>query len=270
MSKQHTHDGLVLVGTRTPYEVRKFPTLSPKGNEIMINMKYTASTPLDLHQADGGLLVQHPMQTGSTGVGVVVEVGPDVKHFKIGDRVFGFAPKEPAWRTHQEYSTAPEWLYGKIPEGFSLEQAATVPEGLITAFNTISADLKLPVPWPKPADYRPPRADERILIWGAASSVGQFTIQVLKYYGYTNIIGTASPQHHAHIRELGASEVYDYRSPTVIDDLLKGAQGGGGGGGEGPAFPLIVDCIGSLEGTLAPISKVAQSGSTVASCSRSS
>ncbi|KAI0405755.1 GroES-like protein [Xylaria palmicola] len=259
MSSQRTHDGLVLVDTKTPYEVRKYPTISPRGDELMVNIKWTASTPLDLHQADGGLLVDYPMRVGSTGAGIVVEVGPDVKHFKVGDRVFGFAHQKPEWRTHQEYATAPEWVFGKIPEGFSFEQAVTLPENAITAFNTISADLKLPTPWPRPADYQPPRADERILIWGGASSVGMLTIQVLRYYGYKNIVATASPKHHAYIKSLGASEVYDYMSPSVVDDLLKSARGG-----EAPAYPLIVDCIGSQERTLAAIARIAQRGSTVA------
>ncbi|RWA14225.1 hypothetical protein EKO27_g868 [Xylaria grammica] len=259
MSNQRTHSGLVLVGTRVPYEVRKFPTISPIGDEIMINIKWTASTPLDLHQADGGLLVEYPMRTGSTGAGIVVEAGPDVKHFQVGDRVFGFAHEKPAWKTHQEYATAPEWVFGKVPERFSLEEAVTLPETLVTAFHTIATDLKLPTPWPKPANYQPPQANERILVWGAASSVGQFIIQVLKYYGYKNIIGTASPVHHAHVKKLGASELYDYRSPSVVEDLLRSAQGS-----EAPVFPLIVDCIGSQERTLGPITRIAQSGSTVA------
>ncbi|KAI1191666.1 GroES-like protein [Nemania serpens] len=263
MSGERTHDALVLVDTRTPYEVRKFPTVAPKGDEILINMKWTASTPLDLHQADGALLIEHPTRVGSAGAGVVVEVGPDVKHFQVGDRVFGFAPPlKPEWRTRQEYCTVPEWTYGKIPDRISFEEAATLPDNLVTAFNTISADLKLPTPWPKPADYSPPRANERVLVWGAASSVGQLTIQVLAYYGYKRIVATASAQHHAHIRDLGASEVYDYRSASVVEDLLDGAAARGGG--EEAAFPLIVDCIGSVAGSLTPISKLAQSGSTVA------
>ncbi|KAK5631792.1 hypothetical protein RRF57_007506 [Xylaria bambusicola] len=228
-------------------------------DEIRVNIKWTASTPLDLHQADGGLLVEPPMRTGSTGAGIVVETGPDVKHFQVGDRVFGFAHQKPEWKTHQEYATAPEWVFGKVPEGFSLEQAVTLPENLVTAFNTVSADLKLPTPWPKPPGYSPPRANDRILIWGAASSVGQLIIQVLRYYGYKHIVGTASPVHHAYLKGIGATEVYDYKSPTVVDDLLRSAQGG-----ESPAFPLIVDCIGSQERTLTSLSKVAQSGSTVA------
>ncbi|KAF2964841.1 hypothetical protein GQX73_g8722 [Xylaria multiplex] len=259
MSDQRTHEGLVLVGTRAPYEVRKFPTISPKEDEIMVNIKWTASTPLDLHQADGGLLVEHPMRTGSTGAGIVAEVGDNAKHFQVGDRVFGFAHQNPEWKTHQEYATAPEWVFGKVPEGFSLEEAVTLPENFVTAFNTLATDLGLPTPWPKPAGYQPPRANERILVWGAASSVGQLIIQVLKYYGYNHIIGTASSNHHAYLKNLGASELYDYRNPSVVDDVLGSAKGNGA-----PAFPLIVDCIGSQQKTLAPISRIAQSGSIVA------
>jgi NADPH:quinone reductase-like Zn-dependent oxidoreductase len=113
MAQQGNHNGLVLVKSRT-YEVQRFPRIPPQGNEITVNVKWTASTPLDLHQADGGLLLEHPFRTGSTGAGIVVGVGPDVKHFKVGDRVFGFAHQEPKWKTHQEYATAPEWVFGKV------------------------------------------------------------------------------------------------------------------------------------------------------------
>ncbi|KAI1318406.1 GroES-like protein [Xylariaceae sp. FL0255] len=265
MSQERSHDALVTVAARAPYEVRKFLTVSPKGDEIMINVKWTASTPLDLHQADGGLLVEHPMRTGSTSAGVVVEVGPDVKHLKVGDEVFGFAHQKPEWKAHQENATAPEWVFGKVPKGFTLEQAVTIPENLVTAFNTISADLHLPTPWPKPDGYKPPRANDRILIWGAASSVGQLTIQTLKYYGYEHIVGTASPRHHGYLKQkIGATEVYDYRDPKVIDELLASARRNGQKGGEEPAYPLIVDCIGSQAGSLTPLSKVAQKDGVVA------
>ncbi|KAI2465555.1 GroES-like protein [Annulohypoxylon bovei var. microspora] len=253
-----THDALVIVAPRAPYEIHQYPTISPVGDEILVHVKWTASTPLDLHQADGGLLVEPPYRTGSSSAGVVVEVGPDVKHLKVGDRVFGFAHQEPKWKAHQEYATAPEWVFA-VPDGFSLEQAVTLPENLVTAFNTISADLGLPTPWPKPEGYVPPRADERILIWGASSSVGQLTIAVLKFYGYRHLIATASPQHHKYLKSKGAEEVFDYRSPTIVDDLLATHQPR-----DAPAFPLIVDCIGSQAGSIDALSKIARSGTTVA------
>jgi NADPH:quinone reductase-like Zn-dependent oxidoreductase len=143
-----------------------------------------------------------------------------------------------------------------------MEQVATVPENFITVFNTMSADLELPTPWPKPADYVPPRAEEPILIWGAASSVGQFALQILKYYGYNHLIGTASPVHHEYLYQLGATELFDYRDQHVTQALLD--AGARIQGGKNPAFPMIIDCIGSLAGSLEPISKVAQSGATVA------
>ncbi|KAI0379670.1 GroES-like protein [Hypomontagnella monticulosa] len=254
-----THDALVIVAPRKPYEIHQYPTISPEGDEVMVHVKWTASTPLDLHQADGGLLIETPHITGASAAGVVVEVGPHVKHLQVGDRVFGFAHQQPKWKAHQEYATAPEWVFGKIPDGFSMEQAITVPENLVTAFNTISTDLGLPTPWPKPEGYVPPRADERILIWGGASSVGQLTIQVLKFYGYRHLIATASPRHHEFLKQLGAEECFDYRNPTIVEDLLKTYQRG-----DAPAFPMVVDCIGSQAGSVGPISKIARNGTTVA------
>ncbi|KAF3059334.1 hypothetical protein GL218_05024 [Daldinia childiae] len=200
-----THNGLVIVAPRAPYEIHQFPTISPVDDEIRVHVKWTASTPLDLHQADGGLLIETPFRTGSTSAGIVVEVGPNVKHLRVSDRVIGFAHQQPKWKSHQEYATAPEWVFGKIPDNLSMEEAVTIPENFVTAFNAISTDLGLPTPWPKPKGYIPPRADDPILIWGAASSKG-----------------------------------------------------------DAPAFPLIVDCIGSQDGSVGPISKIAQSGTTVA------
>lgn len=97
-----------------------------------------------------------------------------------------------------------------------------------------------------------------ILIWGASSSVGTYAIQILKYYGYTNIIGTASKAHHAELKSIGAKHVFDYRDPEIVSHLLSAA------GNQSPAIPFILDCIGSQAGSVTPISKIAQKGSTVA------
>ncbi len=54
---------------------------------MLVRVEWTASTPLDLHQNDGGLLVKHPQILGDGMAGTVVELGPKVKHLKIGDQV---------------------------------------------------------------------------------------------------------------------------------------------------------------------------------------
>lgn len=143
-----------------------------------------------------------------------------------------------------------------------MEQVATIPENFITVFNTMATDLGLPTPWPKPANYVPPRADEPILIWGAASSVGQQALQVLTYYGYRNLIATASPSHHSYLKEIGACEVFDYKDPKVAEHILHVAEKIRGDAR--PVVPMVIDCIGSQEGSLKAIAQVAQNGSTVA------
>ena len=51
-----------------------------------------------MHQNDGGLLVKHPQILGDGVGGTVVEVGPDAKRLKVGDKVFGFS-----WRNQVSF-----------------------------------------------------------------------------------------------------------------------------------------------------------------------
>ena len=59
---------------------------------------------------------------------------------------------------------------------------------------------------------------EKVLIWGAGTSVGAYAIQYARNVGYT-VIATASPRGFDHLRELGASQVLDYKSPNVEAQL---------------------------------------------------
>ena len=112
------------------------------------------------------------------------------------------------------------------------------------------------MPWPKPDNYIPKNANSPILVWGGSSSVGQFAIQILRYYGYTNILATASRKQHEKLRSIGAKVLFDYNDKDVVAALL--SQGDGSG------IPLILDCIGSKSGSIAPISQIAESGAKVA------
>ena len=64
-----THAAIVTVSPRSPLQVLQLPTPVPTANEVLIRNLWTASTPLDLHQADGGLLVTHPQVLGDGTAG---------------------------------------------------------------------------------------------------------------------------------------------------------------------------------------------------------
>ena len=152
-----THAAVVTVARGAPLELHQVPTSTPSANEVLLLNQWTASTPLDLHQNDGHLLVTPPQILGDGLAGTITAVGPDVKSLKPGDQVFGFAFQGNIQKAHQEYVCVPEHLLGLIPKGFSMQEAVTLPNNFVTAFHSLTADLGLELPWPKPDDWVPPQ-----------------------------------------------------------------------------------------------------------------
>jgi D-arabinose 1-dehydrogenase-like Zn-dependent alcohol dehydrogenase len=82
-----THKAVATVAIRAPLEIIEVPTIRPIEREVRVKVEWTASTPLDLHQNDGGLLVKHPQILGDGVAGTVVEVGDMVRNLTVGDQV---------------------------------------------------------------------------------------------------------------------------------------------------------------------------------------
>jgi NADPH:quinone reductase-like Zn-dependent oxidoreductase len=136
-----------------------------------------------------------------------------------------------------------------------MQEAVTLPNNFVTVFHALTTDLGIETPWPKPEDYIPHDADRPFLVWGGSSSVGQFAIQILRYYGYTNVLTTASSKHHSKLLSFGAKQAFDYKNPSVVGEILDKV------GGE---VKWVLDCIGSKNGSLAPLSSIVQAGARVA------
>jgi NADPH:quinone reductase-like Zn-dependent oxidoreductase len=113
-----THSAVVTAAVRGPLQIKQVPTVKPGNGEVLVRVEWTASTPLDLHQNDGGLLVTHPQVLGDGLAGTVIEIGPQIKNLKVGDKVFGFAWREQKEKAHQELITVPEFLLGKVGSYF--------------------------------------------------------------------------------------------------------------------------------------------------------
>ncbi|KAM0263533.1 hypothetical protein ACHAQJ_001152 [Trichoderma viride] len=263
-----THPAVVITAARAPLEIAMRQTEAPGAGELLIHVDWTSSTPLDLHQADGGLLVTPPQVMGSSFGGTVVALGPvdpaNPDHhnpkLQVGDSVFGLAHRSPREKSHQTYLTTSTFMCSRLPANLTLEHAVAVPANLVTAMHTITADLKLSLPWP----VQKPKDENRtapILLWGAGSSVGDYALQVLHHWGYENLLAVASGKHHARLKALGATATFDYNKPNVTEQIFGHV---GTATEAGPRIPYIIDCIGSLEGTLRPLSKIAEQGTKVA------
>lgn len=68
-----THSAVVTVA---PLEILQVPTFAPVDGEVRVRNQWTASSPVDLHQNDGGLHVTYLQVLGINIAGTVVDVGP--------------------------------------------------------------------------------------------------------------------------------------------------------------------------------------------------
>ncbi|ESK93366.1 alcohol dehydrogenase [Moniliophthora roreri MCA 2997] len=231
-----------------------------KDDDVLIKNEYASMIAFDTYVNDLAYYVsEFPVVFGFNGSGTVAQVGKGVSDLKKGDRVTAFTFQGNAAKSMQEYSLVSRATVSKIPASLSLASAATIPDNFITAFNTLFSPLYLgfPIPQSFPVSERPPLADAPILIYGAGSTTGQYAIQLLKSAGYRNVIATASSRHHKYLQELGAKSVFDYSSPSLVEDIARASSSSGG------KVEFAVDCI-TAEGTLSTISKVVSSQGAVA------
>ncbi|MDQ1014243.1 type I polyketide synthase [Streptomyces afghaniensis] len=121
---------------------------------------------------------------GLEGAGIIVETGPGVDRLAVGDRVMGmldaaFGPT----------AVADARQLAPIPEGWTYEQAASVPIVFLTAYYAL-------------VDLAGLRAGESVLIHAAAGGVGMAAVQLARHLG-AEVYATASEGKWPAVRELG-------------------------------------------------------------------
>ncbi|KAF9486399.1 biotin/lipoyl attachment:Carbamoyl-phosphate synthase subunit L [Pholiota conissans] len=242
-----THTAIAAT-SKGEYDAIQVSTPTPGEEEVLIKVEYAAMIPFDTYVVDRGFYVQEfPMTLGFSAAGIVLEPGAGINDLKVGDRVTAFAFGDSRNKAMQEYVTLARNVVGKIPDSLPLAEAATIPDNFVTAFYTVFNQLGLPIP-SFPPTASPPLALTPILVYGAGSTAGVYAVQLLHLAGYQKIIATASEKHHSYLRSLGATDTFDYRSPSLVEDIGAAACGDG-------KILLAMDCVTS-EATLNILRKV--------------
>jgi NADPH:quinone reductase-like Zn-dependent oxidoreductase len=221
-----------------PFKVGDAPYTPPGPGQVVVKNTAVGTNPFDwvlqfIGPAVAGY-IKYPFIFGTDIAGEVVEIGPDVERFRAGDRVFGSATaiakevNRPAEGGFQLYTVMREHLLAPTPAHITDEQACVLGLGLGTAVwglfhpNYLGLDMpRIPAPTDVVGKSGLPRT---VIITGGASSVGSNAVQLAVSAGY-QVISTSSPRNFDYVKSLGATHVFDYRSRTLVKDLLAALQG---------------------------------------------
>ncbi|KAG5753701.1 hypothetical protein H9Q70_003642 [Fusarium xylarioides] len=211
--------------------VHDLPFPEPQEGEILIKVLYSGVNLSDVRSVAFFGLKNFAL--GGEFCGEVLE-SPSLTStpFKSGDIVVGIVAagrsRDPRHAAHQEYITVePDWVF-KVPENLPLQAAAGLPIVVQTASNALFNHLKLPLP-PSVAegtvDEGASSPEGTLVIWGGATGVGMAAIQFGRASGVSSIVAIASAKRHDFLKSLGATCLFDYNDPDVIEKVKKTLQG---------------------------------------------
>jgi NADPH:quinone reductase-like Zn-dependent oxidoreductase len=178
------------------------PRVSISDEEVLARVHSVGVNPVDWKIRQGylkqAMQPAFPLTIGQDFAGEVVECGKDVKGFRPGDRVFGFAHG-----AYAEYAAAPQSTVAAMPASMNFPTAAALPTAGCTALQIIR-------------DIVAVRPGMTILIQGAAGGVGSFASQIAQNLG-AKVIGTASGDDIDYLKTIGVHDIIDYQKERFED-----------------------------------------------------
>jgi NADPH:quinone reductase-like Zn-dependent oxidoreductase len=200
-------------------EVAELPEPRPGPGEVRIRVAAATVNPTDIGFRAGR---QQPTQLAEMGVhppyipgmelaGVVDAVGAGADGWQPGERVMAIVnPRRPGGGAQAERVVVPAESVARVPEGASLEGAATLP------MNGLTVRLAL--------DRLELRPGQTLGVTGAAGAVGGYAVQLGAVAGL-RVIAVAGPQDEALVKGLGA-DVFVPRGDTAAQGIRDAVPGG--------------------------------------------
>jgi len=247
------------------YTQRPIPT--PKDNEVLVKLEYVGICGSDLHYyetgAIGSYIVEPPFVLGHEPGGVVVEVGEDVKHLKVGDKValepgktcgqcefcktgrYNLCPDviffatPPVDGVFQEYVAHEAGLCFKLPENVSTMEGALI-EPLAVGFHA--------------ANLGDAHIGQTAVVFGAGC-IGLVSMMALKAKGVSRVyVVDIMAKRLEKALELGADGVINGAERDAVEAVLELTGGAG--------CDLVVETAGTQITTRQAI-HMAKKGSTI-------
>ena len=221
-----------LPATMTAIEIRKpggpeglvpaeRPVPQPGKGEVLIKVAAAGVNRPDVLQRQGS----YPPPPGASDIpgleiaGKGVALGAGVDGLKVGEKVCALV----TGGGYAEYCVAPAPQCLPVPKGYSMAQAAALPETFFTVWVNVFERSAL-----KPG--------ESLLVHGGTSGIGTTAIQLAKALGSRVFATAGSAEKVKACEELGAERGINYREEDFVE-VVKEATGGKG-------VDVILDMVG--------------------------
>lgn len=186
-------------------------------NEVLVKIKATAFNPIDYQMRQGSIesKLLKSVILGRELSGVILEIGPTVTGFAIGDEITAYVGSLASNGTYAELISIPEQLIAKKPSVLSHAQAAALP---LVGLTALQCAERLPLP-----------PEAALFISGGAGGVGTILIQLLLARGYHKLITTAGnteSQNHLLALGLPPHHIIDYRKNNFLAEIKNQAYDG--------------------------------------------
>ncbi len=169
-------------------------------DHVLIALQYAGVGSWDAEQRKGAYGAVEPGTIpGTDGTGTIAAVGANVQGLRVGDRVYSYSYGLPHG-FYAEYVNVAASHVAHVPVQIDPPVAGGMPCVALTALSGLEA-LKT-------------AQGQTLLVYGASGGVGSFGVWFGQRRGAT-VIGTARPDAHEYVRQLGAAHATDPHSSNL-------------------------------------------------------
>jgi len=197
------------------------PMPVPGPGQVLIKVAAAGINRPDLLQRGG----KYPPPPGASDLpglevaGEIVAGDAALAGFAIGDKVCALTPGG----GYAEYCLTHARHCLPIPEGLSMEEAASLPETFFTVWINVFDRAKLAI-------------GESLLVHGGASGIGTTAIQLARAFGHTVYATVGSDERVTAVEALGAARGINYRTQDFAQEVRQLTDGRG--------VDVILDMVG--------------------------
>ncbi|MEA3010762.1 MAG: NADPH:quinone reductase [Sphingomonadales bacterium] len=182
------------------------PVPRAEAGEVLIRVEAAGVNRPDVMQRLGF----YPPPPGAPTIPGLEVAGTIVGGGRHGERVCALV----AGGGYAQYCTAPEGQCLPVPEGFSMVEAAALPETFFTV-------------WTNLFQRGGAKAGDSVLVHGGTSGIGTTAILLGEVFGLTVIVTAGSPDKCARALEIGAAHAIDYKAQDFLAEVKRITGGAG-------------------------------------------